>query len=227
MTLNKDEEKALWADIGKAIQIEGDFAHVDVKALDELRGDGYNKTLISKDDAIKLFRETSDMNGAAELYNPTGYMKLEDNLYDFIHDTYEDVYERTLEAIDGGFAMGTVQSVEGVLNDLNKKISHDFRKYMPEGVKYGDLKFIEPTPETEEIVERFVEQRVRLTQSMAIRRSVEKATIERIDANMKSIGEEFRGQVAYDIETRNREMEAETFVTSLGEISSTENSIEQ
>lgn len=210
--------KEIYQSVGAHFQVEGDFVHVDVGSLSSETGVAVRKQLMTREEAVETFNHIVSGQGAKPLISPFGYMALDDNVHAMISEIYIEKYEDTLDNIAADFAMGTTHALQAVLDDLPKKISHDMRKHMPDHVKYSDLKFVGVTPEIENAVSDFVNERVRLTQVMSIRRSVEESTIQRINENLDKTGARIGEVVAEIWDRRNSELGSKLFASSLGEL---------
>lgn len=157
------------------------LAHVDTDKVMGLAGIE-SAHVLSRTQGITLFNQMAEKLHAYPLRDPSGYMSLKGNLYEFIHKEYQNQYENTLQAIDNQMIDATGYGVEAVLNHLEatvrKNISQDC---LPKGEKYGDLRFVPATDECKTAVKEFVKQRVSKTLTYEKKRSYEKATIERMN----------------------------------------------
>lgn len=183
--------------IGKALQIEGFSTHVDAKFANE-QGVTVpeNPTRV---DGIKLFNEIAKKNELNPLNDPIGYMVLDDNLYNYVRDRYHDKYSETVTMVDNGLMSGGSYALNAVLDKLPSYIRKDMSPFMPEGLKYSDMRFIKPTENMKNCVNDYVDTRVRLTHLYSMRRSVEAATFEDIFSNLASSGEKLKVLMAESI----------------------------
>lgn len=168
--------------IGESFQIEENMCHIDTKQLERDTGFVITTPLVTRAEGIDLFNKVAEANGLPARQDPAGYMILDDNVYQYLHESYEDHYERAAEDIEGGFGYGTVHAMNGVLDKLKTHVRNNVREHLPEGVQYSELRFKRATPELKDAVDTFVEKRVNVTRlaSMGtIGRKVEQATFDR------------------------------------------------
>lgn len=179
--------------IGQNIQIKGNKGKINPIFV---QNEGFempqNPTRIQ---AIELFNDIAEENGLNRLRDPLGYMKLDNNMYDAIHETYKAKYQQTADMIDNGLMTGGSYGMKAVLNKLNPTVRKDMKTFMPQGVKYSELRFIENTPQSQELIDKYVAERVRLTYSWGIKRSVEKSTFDSILNNMQETGKQLTHQI--------------------------------
>lgn len=195
--------KEIYKQIGEAISIERDYAHVNTELLNELRGDGFSRELITKDEAVKLFNETAELMGAKALFNPTGYMVLDDNLRSYIYETFEDKYNQALEDVEAG-GLGTVHAVDAVLTKVEAAVErghrYDFvrkelKDFLPKDI---DLRFVRATDERKDIVNKLVDARVAITRKHSIRRSVDDSSLQGSIDRYKQLGEMLKVAIIHD-----------------------------
>ena len=149
--------------IGKALQIEGEICH------NQLDG-GY----LSREAGIARFNEEAVANGLKELRDPKGYMALDDNVYQAIKDTYEDVYNQKAQDVEDGFSiLQSTYALDAVLDKLDSVVRKDSKRFTPDGMVYGDLRFVRNTPEIQQHIDDMVNRRVEMTMKYAISRSVD------------------------------------------------------
>ena len=149
--------------IGKALQIEGEICH------NQLDG-GY----LSREAGISRFNEEAVANGLKELRDPKGYMALDDNVYQAIKDTYEDVYNQKAQDVEDGFSiLQSTYALDAVLDKLDSVVRKDSKRFTPDGMVYGDLRFVRNTPEIQQHIDDMVNRRVEMTMKYAISRSVD------------------------------------------------------
>lgn len=186
--------------IGNALQIEGTNAHVDREFL---RAQGVEAPENpSRADGIRIFNMIAEKNGLNPLNDPMGYMKLNDNVYDAIHDEYKLKYQQAADMIDNGLMQGGSYGMKSVLDNVNSHIRKDIKPFMPKDMKYSELRFVKASPEIKDTIDAFVAARVRWTYSYGIRRSVEASTFDDIKRDMQTAGEKF----AYQIEQATSQM---------------------
>lgn len=180
--------------IGNAIQLNGSTAIVDT---DFVESQGMqSEDSISRMEGITLFNDIAKSNGLNELQDPRGYMTLDNNVYDAIHNAYENQYTEAVNRIDTGMMAGGTYGMVAVLNTLKPTIRHDITPYMPSDVKYSELRFVQASPEIKETINDYVSSRVRLTHAFGIKRSIEQSTFNEIKDSMKLHGDKFKHQVA-------------------------------
>lgn len=177
-----------YKEIGRLIQIEQDKAHIATSLIDDYKLD--LPTEVSRIQGIALFNDVAEENGLDRLPDPLGYMKLDNNVYDRLHDEYRDQYQLAADMADDGVRRGGSYGMKAVLNKINPTIRKDMKPYLPDDMKYTDLRFIETSPEMEKPIKDFVKERVALTYAWGIRRSVDESTMERIETNMDKAGKQ-------------------------------------
>lgn len=194
--------------IGENIQIQGDYAHIDVDGLANF-GVQAPSELVTKVEARELFNSASQNQGLQPLYHPDGYMTLEDNVYDYIKEAYADEFEDTLDKIEKNYSFGTPYALEAVLDKLDKFVRRDVAKLMPPGIKYHELRFIDATDDICDIVDDFAKARVQFTQAYNVRRSVDKSTLENLLNRIGSEGQKLSTAIGEEYKRSNEELGAE------------------
>lgn len=148
--------------IGRMLQIERTWCH---NQLDQ--------SIISREEGIQRFNQEAQAQGLKPLRDPVGYMVLDDNVYQAIKDTYEAKYDERAQLIEDGFSMGTTYAMDYILDHLDSTVRKDSKRFTPEGMTYGDLRFIRNTPEIQSVIDQMVDRRVEMTLKYSISRSVE------------------------------------------------------
>ena len=191
----KQQEQQVRKDLTGVIQLEhGDgtwVAHVDAGKAKDLTGLDVPEAC-TKEDGIRLFNQLSASLGARPLRDPTGYMALSGNLYEFLHQEYRNQYEDTAQAIDNQFLDGTGYAVNHVLDTLPSVIRKDMQNVLPEGEVYGNLRFVPATDERKKAVKDFVQCRVDKTLTYEKKRSYEPATIDRMNQKFLDVQEHLK-----------------------------------
>lgn len=154
--------------IGKQLQIEKDLCHNFL--------DG---GVLSREAGISRFNEEAEKHGLKSLRDPKGYMTLDDNVYQAIKDTYEEKYEARAQDIEDGFSLGTTYAMDYVLDHLDSTVRKDSKRFLPDGMVYGDLRFIKNTPEIQDKIDKVVDRRVEMTLKYSISRSIDDADFRR------------------------------------------------
>ena len=116
-------------------------------------------------------------------------MALKPNAYDLIHDVYKNKYQNARDMIDNGLMQGGSYGMRAVLDKINPVVRHDITHFMPKDMKYSELHFIKPTDKMKEIINDFVDTRVRLTYSYGLKRQVEAATFTNIKNDLNKYGD--------------------------------------
>lgn len=179
--------------IGNALQVEGADTHVD---RDFVSAQGIEAPENpSRADGIKLFNAIAEKNDLSPLNDPMGYMKLNDNVYDAIHDDYKLKYQRAADMIDNGLMQGGSYAMNSILNKVNSHARKDITPFMPKDMKYSELRFVKASPEIKDTIDDFVAARVRWTYSYGISRSVENSTFDDIKRDMQTAGKKFTNQI--------------------------------
>ena len=202
------DEKKIRQQIGENIQIQGDYAHVDIDGLAQF-GVQAPSELVSKVEAKDLFNQAAMNQGVPLLYDPNGYMTLDDNVYDYIKEAYADEFEDTLDKIEKQYSFGSPYAMEAVLDKLDKFVRRDVAKLMPPGIKYHELRFIEANDDICDIVDDFAKTRVQFTQAYSVRRSVDKSTLENLLNKLGSEGQKLSTAIGEEYKRSNEELGAE------------------
>lgn len=148
--------------IGRQLQIERNLCH------NQLDGG-----TLSREEGIQRFNQEAQAQGLKPLRDPSGYMVLENNVYQAIKDTYEAKYDERAQLIEDGFSMGTTYAMDYILDHLDSTVRKDSKRFTPEGMTYGDLRFIRNTPEIQQAIDVMVDKRVEMTLMYSISRSIE------------------------------------------------------
>lgn len=196
--------RQVWNTLKGVIQLEQKdgawLAHVDRAKAKELTGiDTYH--IYSKSDGIALFNEMCIALHAAPLREPTGYMALSGNVYEFLQREYRNQYEDILQGIDNQLVDGTGYGVAHVLETLPSTVRKDVLEFLPKGQEFGDLRFIAATEERKDAVRTFVKCRVSKTLTYEKKRSYEKATLERTNDKFVAAGKHLGEVLSQDPRT--------------------------
>lgn len=196
----KEYEKGVRSEMDGLIQVElkeGEWtAHVDVEGVKDLTGID-SKPEISREEGIALFNRMSEAQHTAPLRDPMGYMTLDNNLYEFIKDEYDTAYNDAIDSIETGLLNGNGHGCQAVLDKLDAVVRKNVREYcLPEGVNYQHLRNIETTPELEDAVGKFVQQRVVKTVNFEKKRSHSKESLEKDHQKFVEAGEALKEQIA-------------------------------
>lgn len=178
-----------YKEIGKHIKLVRNGVSADeefLKSYDVELPDGATRL-----DGINAFNIVAEKEGLHPLVDPKGYMTLDNSVYKALHDTYEKKYTDTAALIDAGVMLGGSYGMKAVLDKLNPVIRHDITKVLPRGTAYSDLRFIEVDDKLQRTIDKFVDERVQLTYSHGIKRSVEADTFATINKNLEQYGSEF------------------------------------
>lgn len=161
-------------DIGLCLQINKDHCYVDHSLIGEYVGD--DVSLVTREEAIKLFNDIEEANGYTRLTDPTGYMTLDDSIYNSIKDSYDIKYEEKLNQI----ANGEVDSyVEPFIYSLNKirspkrdnMVVTDMNNFLPKGYNFRELRFLHTNPEIDNTINDLVDARIEMTLIYSKKRS--------------------------------------------------------
>lgn len=164
------------------------LAHVDTEKVRDLTGIESPATISIKE-GTELFNRMSECLHAKPLRDPSGYMALEGNMYEFINREYRNQYENILQAIDNQMVDGTGYGVSHVLDTLQSTVRKDVSEYLPKGLFYGDLRFIKATDERKQAAQEFVKCRISKTLTYEKKRSYEPSAIEKTNAKFVAAGE--------------------------------------
>lgn len=182
-TAKKTLERNVRDALSRAFQMErkGDsyLVYVDTDKVKHITGVEVPHVL-SKKEGVSLFNRLSEKLHCRPLADPTGYMALDGNIYEFIHTEYANQYEDMLQAVDNQFVDGTGYGLTYVLDNLQsvvrKNITHNC---LPKNENYGNLRFVAATDERKRAVTDFVKQRVSMTLTNERKRDYECAAIDK------------------------------------------------
>lgn len=188
----KVHDRGIYSQLKGLVQLEqrddGSWlAHVDADKVKALTGIESNH-VISSENGYTLFNRMCEKLSARPLRDPSGYMALKGNLYDFIHTEYQNQYEDVLQGIDNQMIDSTGYGVEHVLKTLQSTIRHDIREYLPKGKDFGTLRFVPATDERKQAVQDFVKYRVSKTLTYEKKRSYEQSSIDKTNAKFVEAG---------------------------------------
>lgn len=194
----KVHDRGVYQQLKGLIQLEQKdgvwMSHVNADQVYALTGLESHHILNGKD-GIGLFNRMCETLDAKPLRDPTGYMALKGNIYDFIRNEYQNQYEDILQAIDNQMVDSTGYGVAHILDTLPSTIRHDIREYLPNTVNFGDLRFVEATDERKQIVREFVSCRVSKTLTYEKKRSYEQSSIDKTNAKFVNAGNRFKASL--------------------------------
>lgn len=168
-----------------------------IEVEDEIRAEyGIPKKIKGKDAAIFTFNQLARANGLSPLRDPMGYMTLKTNAYDYLKSKYEASYEDMAEKADAGEIEGGYQAYDAVLDHLNKTVMKDAREFLPDSIKYTDLRFTPVSDEIKSSIDDFVKKRTFLTYSYANSRQFERARLNEIKQDFLKAGANFGDAVS-------------------------------
>ena len=189
-------DKEFRQELGACIRVEytGDvwISHINTEQLNTVFGVTDIPTKLSKHEGVELFNNISKTHHVEPLRDPIGYMRIENNMYDYIHQTYYEKYDDILQDIHDNIVDGTGYGVQYILDNLSKTIRKDMKDCLPYNMKYSDLSHIHITPERTTAVDKFVKARISKTLVYEKKRGYEQATIDRTDQQLISAGVQLR-----------------------------------
>lgn len=194
----KVHDRGVYQQLKGLIQLEQKdgvwMSHVDTDQVYALTGIESHHVLNGKD-GIGLFNCMCETLDAKPLRDPTGYMSLKGNIYDFIRNEYQNQYEDILQAIDNQMVDSTGYGVAHILDTLPSTIRHDIHEYLPKKINFGDLRFVEATDERKQIIRDFVSCRVSKTLTYEKKRSYEQSSIDKTNAKFVDAGNRFKASL--------------------------------
>ena len=177
-----------YKDIGKKLQIEGDVVH-----------DQYTNTMISREEGIARFNEEAEKEGLKPLFDPVGYMALDGNVHAALAKTYDEKYNAIASDIEDGFSMGSVQAMDAILDKLPSVIRKDSKKFLPEDLNYGDLRFVRNTPEIQANIDKMVDKRIEMTLKYSMSRSIDDASFKKTYLQFSEACNQFADSVSAQV----------------------------
>lgn len=194
------EPKDFRVKLGRALQrelIDKRFiTHVNQEVLLSEFGVTSDAHILPDKEGIALFNTISEKHGIPVLYDPSGYMALDDNLSAYIHDEYQVRYENMLYDIEDELVDGTGYGLRHVISSLKSTVRNDIKEFIPKDVDYGDLRFIKADSEKKDIVKRFVDLRLAKSIMYERKRDYEPETFERNHAQFVQAGEDLRASLS-------------------------------
>lgn len=188
-----------YKDIGKAIQIEKNHAHVNRQAMTELRGEPWLNAYLTREQAIILFNDTAERNGLSPMKDPKGYMVLKNNLQEYIKDTYDAIYGEYYEHAEDGTGVGTTYALGAILDSLDKTVRKDISGSLPKGILYSELRFTPVSGEMQSIVQDLVMARAAITLTRSESRKYEKDALEKAVYKFQVQQQRFGDQIAKEL----------------------------
>lgn len=182
-----------YEEIGQALRINVDHAEINHQFFEQQNINVPDK--LSRNEAIAVFNQTAEANNLTPLTDPLGYMTLPNSMMDTVKNTYHDKYEDAAVKMENGIMSGGSHGMRKILTKVNNVSRHDLSKYLPEKMPFSDLRFVPSTKEMEKTIDDFVSERVRLTYSYTIKRSVESSTFTDIKNNMDKSGQKLTDQL--------------------------------
>ena len=167
------------------------IGRVDTEKGEAITGLSLPKTC-GKEESVKLFNQMSEAMGARPLRDPSGYMALSGNVYEYLFQEYQNQYEDTAQAIDNQLLDGTGYAVNKVLDSLQSYVRRDMQAVLPEGEFFGNLRFVEATDERKQAIRDFVQCRIDKTLTYEKKRSYEEATLDRTQQKFLTARERLR-----------------------------------
>ena len=171
-------------------------AHIDPHAADIT--DVPTNPVTSVYEGTRLFNQMCETLHARPLRDPAGYMTLDDNMYAYLRESYENQYEDALQGIDNQIIDGTGYGVTAVLKRLTPTIRNDVSEFLPKGVNYGDLRFVKATDERKQRVDDFVKCRVSKTLTYELKRSYSPETRDRTHQKFMEAGRRLGASLSQD-----------------------------
>lgn len=197
----KQHDRSVYDSLKGVVQLEYKnhswLGHVDTVKVKSLTGIE-SKSVLSATNSYRLFNQMAETLHASPLRDPSGYMALKGNMYEFLHTEYRNQYENILQAIDNQMVDGTGYGVAHVLDTLQSVVRKNVSEYLPKGENYGDLRFVEATDDRKDAARNFVRCRVSKTLTYEKKRSYEKSALEKTDAKYVEAGERLRNALFPD-----------------------------
>ena len=184
--LSKEEIKEERLRIGGGLQLEKGVVVVNHEYLDDEIDPSIK--YLSKEEGIAKFNEISESLGIPTLVNPTGYMAVDDNVYDFVKETFREKYTDKFTKVKEGQELGNAYALEQVISRLDSKennlVTQTMKPFLPANCKFSDLKNIRMNDDMESSINDIVDSRIRMTITHALSRKI------------KDEGERFREAVS-------------------------------
>lgn len=192
----RQHNKEIRTEVGSCLQLERKNAswlvHVDRERIENAYGVQVDNHILSKQDGIALFNQLCESQGILPMERPEGYMPLQNNVYAYLHQCYQDSYEDALDGIEDGLLDGTGYGLQAVLDKLDSKIRKDSHDFMPKGQNYGDLRYVALNDERKNAIDKYVGKRVMQTLTYEKSKGYEQSTITRFKEQLNDCADKIR-----------------------------------
>lgn len=202
-------------EIGSALQINkgvitvnhdvlGDFVDEDVKYL-------------NVDEGIKLFNKVAVESGLSDIKDPKGYMCSRNSVRDYLSESYNKRYSELFEAtkptndidgqdsVEGREIMGANVAIRNVLERLEAQgnkmtvIRNDMKEFLPVGVKFGDLRFMDTTPAINQKIDKMVMYRSGMTIERNMKRQLSDERRQKTVDRFRKAGLSLKGELEKEL----------------------------
>lgn len=187
--------------IGSGLQLEKNVVHVDHNIVGEFVDEDVK--YLTKEEGIEKFREIAQAKEGKVISNPLGYMILSDNTYDYIKDSFWDKYETALESaidengdVDSKYKYALQQTVDRLDSRKNNLVRQTISTFLPQDVKYTDLRNLRVTNEIKDLVDGIVDTRFNMTLVHANSRKFEEGRFDKEVKELNRQGAEFKKVIA-------------------------------
>lgn len=202
--LSKDEIREERLRIGGGLQLEKGVVVVNHEYLDGEIPDDVK--YLTKQEGIEKFNEISEGLGIPTLVNPTGYMAVDDNIYDYVKETFRDKYEDKFNKVKNGEELGNAYALEQTISRLDAKennlVTQTMKPFLPANCKFSDLKNVRINDDMADSIDNIADSRIRMTITHALSRKLkdEGKRFKETVSEMNSHGMTFKKQLADELE---------------------------
>lgn len=190
-----------YKEIGQMLPMDRYNVHVESTVATTY---GLDREIKGRNNAINAFNKIAQQYELKPLHDPTGYMKLRSNAYDYLKQSYKSKYQDMQMQIESGMMAGGSYGVKSILSKLDSVVRKDAKEYLPKGIKYTDLRF---TPVDENLkmqIDDFTDKRSKLTFAFMNKRSFEPETLMRMRNDFTQSGKRFGALVEKSWEYKDK-----------------------
>lgn len=182
-----------YRNIGALLPIDRGVMHADPNTVQKY---GVSQAASDRQEIVNNFNKIAQAENLPPLRDPLGYMELPSNAYRYTNAKFNDVYTRQRSQIEMGVRQGGTYATEAVMGKLASVVRKTVSEYLPEGIKYSDLKFTPLNEDLRNAIDHLAEKRSELTFMYVNKRSFEPARQKQLRQEFQKSGQRFGECVA-------------------------------
>lgn len=190
-----------YKEIGQMLPMDRYNVHVESTVATTY---GLDREIKGRSNAIDAFNKIAQQYELKPLHDPTGYMKLRSNAYDYLKQSYKSKYQDMQMQIESGMMAGGSYGVKSILSKLDSVVRKDAKEYLPKGIKYTDLRFTPVDENLKTQIDDFTDKRSKLTFAFMNKRSFEPETLTRMRDEFTQSGKRFGALVEKSWEYKDK-----------------------